>query len=367
MNCARHSDTPVAAYCRTCGKALCETCKRDVRGVIYCEDCLASRVQAPPAQPGVRPVSGPHPAVAGVLAGFLPFGVGQAYNGQYARGLVYLIAFIGLIWATTQGEGEVVFGLLLGALYFWQLIDAIRSASYLQAGQPAPDPFGVDRLFGGGAVPQSASPTPAAAPTPAPPAVPPAALVPLDNSPYTTPPVPGPYRDRQYPRHQHSNVPLGALALIGIGVLLLLGNIGFVHLRWAWEFWPVILMVIGGWLLAERWTLIAMGGTRSRQLLLGPAILLVLGLIFLSHTLHWLAFGVSWPAILIVIGVVLLWPRGARPLPPLPQATPAREPQARDVRLNQGPDVALNQAPDAALNDGPDVALNRGENKAGLP
>ncbi len=34
MNCAVHPDAPVAAYCRTCGKALCENCKRDVRGVI---------------------------------------------------------------------------------------------------------------------------------------------------------------------------------------------------------------------------------------------------------------------------------------------------------------------------------------------
>ena len=144
MNCARHPDTPVAAYCRTCGKSLCETCKCEVRGVIYCEDCLANRVQAA-TPPGARPPgTGPHPAVAGVLAGFLPFGVGQAYNGQYARGLVYLVAFIGLIWAVTQGgPATPVVGILLGAFYFWQLIDAVRSASYLQAGLAAPDPFGI--------------------------------------------------------------------------------------------------------------------------------------------------------------------------------------------------------------------------------
>ena len=45
MNCAVHNQTPAVAYCRTCGKAVCEQCKRDVRGVIYCEDCLAARVE----------------------------------------------------------------------------------------------------------------------------------------------------------------------------------------------------------------------------------------------------------------------------------------------------------------------------------
>ena len=46
MNCVNHPEVPPIAYCRTCGKALCEMCKRDVRGVIYCEDCLAAHIVA---------------------------------------------------------------------------------------------------------------------------------------------------------------------------------------------------------------------------------------------------------------------------------------------------------------------------------
>ncbi len=45
MNCATHSDTAAVAFCRTCGKPLCNQCTRDVRGVIYCESCLAARME----------------------------------------------------------------------------------------------------------------------------------------------------------------------------------------------------------------------------------------------------------------------------------------------------------------------------------
>ena len=45
MTCAVHTDQVATAYCRTCGKALCQSCQRDVRGVIYCQDCLAARLE----------------------------------------------------------------------------------------------------------------------------------------------------------------------------------------------------------------------------------------------------------------------------------------------------------------------------------
>ena len=44
MNCANHADASAVAYCRTCGKALCANCTRPVKGVIYCENCLAERM-----------------------------------------------------------------------------------------------------------------------------------------------------------------------------------------------------------------------------------------------------------------------------------------------------------------------------------
>src|SRR5215467_4771813 len=118
MNCANHPEAAAIAYCRTCGKPLCPACTRDVKGVIYCENCLADRlagVQPPTAQPlvgtapGTPPItpasgSGPNPAVAGILAGFFPFGVGAVYCGQYAKGLAHLLIFVGLILGMNQGD-----------------------------------------------------------------------------------------------------------------------------------------------------------------------------------------------------------------------------------------------------------------------
>ena len=55
MNCANHPDVPAVAYCRTCGKPLCSACVRDVHGVVYCEECLASRLNATMPPPGASP------------------------------------------------------------------------------------------------------------------------------------------------------------------------------------------------------------------------------------------------------------------------------------------------------------------------
>ena len=104
MNCANHPDVPAVAYCRTCGKPLCSGCGRDVRGVIYCEECLASHLSGvvpPPGSvavpPGVEPPTNtPSPTLAAIL-GFIP-GVGAMYNGEFAKGFVHVLIFATLIW-----------------------------------------------------------------------------------------------------------------------------------------------------------------------------------------------------------------------------------------------------------------------------
>lgn len=215
MNCAVHPDRAAAAYCRTCGKPLCEGCERTVRGVVYCEDCIATRIaDTVPAQvvaPGQLsqgiPASGPNPALAVILAFFFPFGVGAVYTGQYAKGLAHMLIFAGTIWMLSTGMvsgAEPFFGIFLGAFYFYQIVDAYRSAKALQMGQAPPDPFGLGRALGGGQ------------------------------------------------RVDTSKVPIGAIVLIGLGVLFLLNNLDVFHIHWVGKLWPLILIVIGVWLFVKR-------------------------------------------------------------------------------------------------------------------
>ncbi|MCI0402968.1 MAG: B-box zinc finger protein [Acidobacteria bacterium] len=216
MNCAVHTQAAAAAYCRTCGKALCEECKREVRGVIYCEDCIVAGLQhtlpgAAPASGFVAaaavPASGPNPTVAGIVAGFFPFGLGAVYNGEYAKGLAHMV-FFALLVAVEHGPSAaagIVHGITIAFYYFYQIFDAVRSARAKQMGQPTPDPLGVYRalgISGGSGAPAAAT----------------AGL---------------------------SNAPIGAIVLILVGVAFLLRNMGILYFGTFWRLWPLILIFIG--------------------------------------------------------------------------------------------------------------------------
>ncbi len=282
MNCANHPQSPIAAYCRTCGKPLCTNCTRPVMGVIYCENCLAERVgataSAPPPpnpyqQPGSYPTAtassrhaGPNPGLAGLL-GAIPFGVGAIYNGQYTKGLVHLGIFVALVVSLSSNLPDywyIILGIGMGFFVVYQILDAIHTARALQSGNPAPDPFGLTTAF----------------------------------SPGDTQPGPG------QPRDFTKNVPTGAVVLIALGVLFLLHNLGFWFLR-ADVLGPLVLIGLGVWLLARRMGSpggIAACGTRG---LMGPAVLMTLGAQFLLNNLGVVSFGRTLPVLLIVIGVVL--------------------------------------------------------------
>src|SRR3984885_67015 len=176
MNCAYHADQSAVAYCRTCGKPLCANCTRPVKGVIYCEDCLGAKMEGTvrPAAPGFVPggyvspspptipapqatsSGGPNPALAGILAGFFPFGVGAVYTGQYAKGLAHLAVFVLLIAGANAADSDhssalgVFCGLGIAFFVVYQIFDAVRSAKAIQAAQPVPDPFDLAATFGAG-------------------------------------------------------------------------------------------------------------------------------------------------------------------------------------------------------------------------
>jgi hypothetical protein len=305
MNCANHPDIAAVAYCRTCGKPLCANCTREVKGVIYCENCLAERLQgvqptAVPPAPGfvpsapapIVPGSGPNPALAGILAGFFPFGVGAVYCGQYAKGLAHLVIFTMLVWGETVVESDGLHTMLgLGIAFFvvWQIIDAVRSAKAIQMGQPAPDPFGLAQAFGA----DSAQPG-----------------QPIQSAQTTV--TPGP-----------SRIPTAAVILIGLGVLFLLQTAGIFEFGWD-RVWPFFLIGLGGWMLAVRGGMVGSGHYSysrygRRRTLVGPVVLITVGCLSLLEDLHGPRWHRTWPILLLAIGITkLLESRTPPPPPPLP-------------------------------------------------
>lgn len=135
MNCAVHSELAAQGFCRNCGKAMCDTCKRDVRGILYCEDCLANTVAAPsPVTTG-----GPSPGLATFL-GFIP-GLGAVYNGEYMKALIHFMIFAGLVTLANHGILEPLPGLGITALIIYMVIEARHTAKARLLGQKSTMPF----------------------------------------------------------------------------------------------------------------------------------------------------------------------------------------------------------------------------------
>jgi hypothetical protein len=190
---------------------------------------------------------------------------------------------------------HVVLGFGIGFFYIYQIIDAVRTARAIQLGEPAPDPFGLDSMFGSGPSSSSA--------------------------------VPGTRSETQ--------IPIAAVVLIGLGVLFLINTAFDFSLH---RYWPLILIVLGVYLFAKHWGLLGnyrpgcvCERCRTRRLM-WPAMLVTIGILFLLDSVSNIDFGRTWPAILLVIGVVKLMQSNASyaghvgPLPPGSSSYPPTPP-----------------------------------------
>jgi hypothetical protein len=158
MKCAVHSDVDAVGYCRNCGKAMCSTCVRPVRDVLYCEDCLATIMGIPgavpvgatsaaPSSPGGMPPLPPartasSPGIALIL-GFFP-GLGAVYNGEYNKALIHIVVFAAMIvgLSSDMGDGaEVALSLLLSGFVLYMAFDAMRVAKARNLGEATVDPL----------------------------------------------------------------------------------------------------------------------------------------------------------------------------------------------------------------------------------
>lgn len=193
MKCAVHADLDSTGFCRNCGKPLCSQCTREVRGVLYCEDCLAAIVAAPTLAKGAS--GGPNPGLACAL-GFIP-GLGAVYNGEYLKALIHVLIFGGLIAAANSEAGDsfqALSGLLIAAFYFYMPIEAYRTALARHTGQPAPGFLG----------------------------------------------------------EGETNHPIGAYILIVLGALFLIGRLGWLASVWVSRLWPLALILLGVLIIWKR-------------------------------------------------------------------------------------------------------------------
>src|SRR3954469_16764833 len=227
MNCAVHNQSQAVAYCRTCGKALCEECKRDVMGAIYCEPCIAARLQgaapgttmpgAVPPPPAVSIPGAPNPIIAGGL-GFIP-GVGAMYNGQFVKAFAHVVIFVMLIIAASNIHWA--FGWMIAFFIVYMAFEAYKTAEAKRHGLPAPDPLGLDKMFGlqetnihSTGFPHTVNTGAAYPPVP----------------PQTTPPL----QVELPPPAPQDKAPIGAIVLIALGVIFLLDNLGILRMHHLW-------------------------------------------------------------------------------------------------------------------------------------
>jgi len=145
---------------------------------------------APPAQPGFLS----HKPSRAALCAIIP-GIGAVYNREYIKAVVHFSVFASL---TIIAESVGIFGLAAFAFYVFTIIDAYRSAEAIVLGK-------ISRSLG-----------------------------------------------RQSRAGGLSLLLWGGL-LIVLGVLFLLDNLGAIRLRDAVEYWPVLLIGLGVYLVVYQY------------------------------------------------------------------------------------------------------------------
>jgi hypothetical protein len=272
-------------------------------GQVLCEPCFAAWQTF--QQPFVPVNTGsPNPAAAAVL-GLIP-GVGAMYNGQFFKGLIHVVIFAVLV---SMAHISGIFGIFIPAWILYQSFEAFHTAKALRDGQPVPDPLGLNEVgnwlnlgrhpqypnqYPGqppaqpGAVPPGATPGPGPQPSnPNPGAWTAAQTPPFAGGAYQPPyqpPYQNPYQGQSQGAWQAPPVPpvnpadpnappppippdpsaywhggfwqrgapVGAVVLIALGVLFLLGQLDVFNGRLIEYTWPLFLIGLGVWLVVRR-------------------------------------------------------------------------------------------------------------------
>ena len=217
MSADTQPDLKISGYCRVCGKALTEAGVRSAQGTIYCEEHVpqesvasgagtssyAGSYTPPPDSPYTRQVppmmpDSVSPGSAFVL-GLIP-GVGAIYNRQYAKGIVHVIVLAMLFMAADNAPSgtEALFVLSIMGFWFYMAFEAFHTAQNRRRG------IAVDEF---------------------------SSLMPTEGG---------------------SRFPIVPVLLIAFGSVFLLDTLEIFELRRLMRFWPVLMILLGLYLLYAR-------------------------------------------------------------------------------------------------------------------
>jgi len=144
------------------------------------------------------------PALAGILAFFFP-GTGALYNRQIAKGFIFMIIIAGLISSLAQGPQLFVIllvSLLLAGFYIYQIIDAVQTSKSI-------------------------------------------------NRRYLTGEEEEEMMAEELPEVVKTGSIFWGIVLMALGGILLLANFDVISYDLIWDFWPLVVIVIGVKILVD--------------------------------------------------------------------------------------------------------------------
>ncbi len=123
MKCFYHPIEDSVHSCSTCNRFLCAACSHTIKGSIYCQDCLVQGAELARLAVAAGPdlVKPKRAALFAVIPG-----MGAVYNRQYNKALVHFATFALLMLIADQGPE--IFGFAAFSFWVFTIIDAYRSA-----------------------------------------------------------------------------------------------------------------------------------------------------------------------------------------------------------------------------------------------
>lgn len=143
------------------------------------------------------------PPKSPALAGFLSFfpGIGQIYNRQINKGFLFILIFAGLVTIQENEVGQPFFGLILAGFWIYQFMDAIQIARTInrRALKQEEEEEKIDEL----------------------------------------------------PLFMKTGSVFWGVIILALGVIFLLANFELISYSTIWNFWPLVIIVIGGKLIYD--------------------------------------------------------------------------------------------------------------------